>query len=57
MDWKGCTSVVEIKVAAHVLYTQTSSKRTRAGVRRKQRDDTARVVSVMITLAPAGTFG
>lgn len=34
MDWKGCTNVVEIKVAEHVLYTQTSSKRTRAGVRR-----------------------
>lgn len=34
MDWKGCTNVVEIKVAVHVLYTQTSSKRTRAGVRR-----------------------
>lgn len=40
----------------HTDKQQENKSRSEEG-RRKQRDDTARVVSVMITLAPAGTFG
>lgn len=51
---------MEKRVAGHVLNTQRSSKKNKSMSvegRRKEKDETGRVVPVMIILAPVGTCG